>query len=161
MRSAFYNPASKLTPAVQAGLFNARKRNKLATALVDSTVAPAYGTIAFPGVPANDDTVTINGTIITFVSGTPSGAQIKIVTSEEKPADNLALTLDALLDYITANPISGVTVSGGDAGILIQSVKPADTTPTLAASAATVSGANLVPNKVNARVNANSIPVLP
>ena len=152
---AIYNPPAKLTPAVQAGLFNARKRNKLATGPVNSTVAPAYGTILFPANPSNLATITIGGTVITFVTGTPSGAQVKI-------ADDLLDTLTALMVYLAANPLSNATVSiSGTNSLLVQSIKPADTTVTLAASAATVSGSNLVPQIVNARFNANSIPVLP
>jgi hypothetical protein len=151
---AIFNPPAKMTAAVQAGLFNARKRNKLDTALVNSAIAPAWGTIIFPANPSNNDTITIGGTVITFVTGTPSGAQVKI-------GGSLGATLTALLVYLAANPIASANVSGGGVSLLVQSVKPADTTVTLAASAATVSGANLVPQQVNARLNANNIPVLP
>lgn len=151
---AFFNPPAKMTAAVQAGLFNARKRNKLATAVVNSVVAPAYGTIFFPANPSNNDTITIGGTVITFVSGTPSGAQVKIGATT-------ASTLVALFVYLAANPLSNATVSGGGQSLLVQSIKPADTTVTLAASAATVSGANLVPQQVNARQNVNNLTVLP
>jgi hypothetical protein len=154
MMGAFFNPPAKMTAAVQAGLFNVRKRNKLGTSAVNSTVAPAYGTITFPTNPANLATITIGGTIITFVTGTPSGAQVKIGTDTNA-------TILALLTYLAANPIASVNVSGGGESILVQSIKPADTSVTLAASAATVSGANLVPQTVNARSNINNIPVLP
>lgn len=152
---AIFNPPAKLTAAVQAGLFNARKRNKLATATVNSSVAPAYGTILFPANPSNNDTITVGGTVITFVTGTPSGSQVQI-------GSDLEATLDALLSSLAITPLSKATLGlSGTNSLLVLSTKPADTTVTLAASAATVSGANLVPQTVNARVNANSITVLP
>lgn len=38
----------------------------------------ATGNIAFSGNPSASDTITLNGTVITFVSGTPSGNQVQI-----------------------------------------------------------------------------------
>lgn len=140
--------------AQQAGLYFARKRNRLMPALRNSLVAPAWGTITFPSNPANTATITINGTVITFVTGTPSGAQVKIGATT---ADTIA----ALLTYLAANPIAAATVSGSGNGILVQSVKPADTTITLAASAATVSSGTLIPQQIRARPDMDHIGVLP
>lgn len=151
---AIFNPPTKMTDGMQAGMFYARKRNRFATAVVDSAVAPAYGTIYFPINPTNGQTITVAGTVITFVSGTPSGAQVKI-------ADDITDTVAALIAYLAENPLATATVTASGNGILVQSVKPADTTVTLAASAATVSGANLVQQQVNARQNSNSLTVLP
>ena len=151
---AIFNPQAKMTGPMQAGMFYARKRNRLATAVVDSSVAPAYGTIYFPSNPTNDQTITIAGIVITFVTGTPSGAQVQIGAST-------AATIAAILAYLAANPISTATVTGDGNGLMVQSVKPADTSVTLAASNATVSSANLVPQQVNARQNANSLTVTP
>jgi len=148
------NPNYRPVGAQQAGMYHARKRNRLMPATVNSRVAPAWGTITFPANPANLATITINGTVITFVSGTPSGAQVKI-------GADLPTTLTSLLTYIGANPISGAFVSLSGNGILVQSTKPADTTVTLAASAATVSSANLVPQIVRARPDMDHIGVLP
>lgn len=134
----FTNPAA-------AGAYWARKRNRISTALIDDLAAPAWGTITFPSNPANLDTITIAGTVITFVTGTPGAGQAKI-------GANLAATISATLVYLTAHPISTARVSGSGNGLLILSATPADTSVTLAASAATVSHATLQRQKVNARV---------
>ncbi len=135
----------RFTNDVAAASYYARKRNRLETAVVTDDFAPAWGTITFPLLPSNDDTIDINGTTITLVTGTPSGAQAKIVT-------DVPTTIANILTYIAANPIVGVNVSASGDGLLIQSAKPADTTITLAASAATVSSANLVVQTINARI---------
>lgn len=56
---------------------------------------PANGTITFSGNPSNADTLTVNGTLITFVTGTPSGSQVKIGASKEATAINLQAFLAA------------------------------------------------------------------
>lgn len=56
----------------------------------------ASGTITFTGNPANNDTVTIAGVTITFVTGTPSGSQVKIGASQ-------AATMANLVAFIVAN----------------------------------------------------------
>jgi len=157
----FLNPRYKPTPAQQAMMYYSRKTNRSNVAVVNSTVAPAWGTILFPGNPNPGDNITIAGTVITFVlpSPAPSGAQVAI-------AATLALTMANVLAYLALNPIAtaNVTVTGGSAGaggLLVQSVAPADTSVTLAASAATVSSANLVPNKVRKRLDINSLTVTP
>ena len=65
----------------------------------------ATGTITFTGNPSNNDTVTIAGVTITFVSGTPSGSQIKIGASQ-------AATMATLVAFInaagSANNLQGV-----------------------------------------------------
>lgn len=160
--SGFSDPHFRLTPGIQAALLYTRKRNRLDTAVVNSTVASAYGSIFFPANPSNLDTITVAGTVLTFVSGSPSGAQVKIVTTEDDAADNLAATLAAAAAYFAANPVASAYVNlSGAASLLIESVKPADTSVTLAASAARVSGSNLVQQVVRTRLSANSIPVTP
>ena len=133
-----------MTAAIQAALYYARKTNRGAS-VVNSLAEPAWGTIDFTasGNPGNGQTITIDGTVLTFVTGTPSGAQAKI-------GGTLALTLAAAVAYFTAHPLANATVTV-DGGLLVQSKKPADTSVTLAASNATVSGANLVPNVVRSR----------
>lgn len=134
-----------LSPQSQAGYYWARKKNRLSTALVDDLAAPAWGTLIFAGNPSNGHTVTINGTVLTFVSGTPTGAQIQI-------AATLDLTLAAVIVYTDANPISGVDVSFTGNGLLVESTTPGDASPTLAASTATRSAATLVRRQANKRV---------
>lgn len=134
-----------VSPQAQAGYYWARKKNRLSTALVDDLAAPAWGTLIFSGNPSNSHTVTINGTLLTFVTGTPVGAQIQI-------AATLDLTLAAVIVYTDANPISGVDVSFTGNGLLVESATPGDASPTLAASNATRSGATLTRRQANKRV---------
>lgn len=132
----------------QAGSYYARKRNRLATSLIDDLYAPAWGTITFleSPLPSNGDTITVNGTVLTFVSGGASGAQVHI-------ADTLAEILYDVQAYFRRNPVSGVgSVTISENGLLVLSAAPADTTVTLAASAATVSHATLQKQQRYARV---------
>src|ERR1019366_4563234 len=52
----------------------------------------AVGNAAFSGNPANLDTLTIGGTLVTFVTGTPSGSQVQI-------GSTLAITLASLVNF--------------------------------------------------------------
>jgi len=63
-----------------------------------SYLAPsaAVGSAAFSGNPANLDTITLNGTAVTFVTGTPAGNQVKIEAT-------LSATLAGLLAFLTAS----------------------------------------------------------
>lgn len=137
-------------------MFYARKTNRSNVVTVNSAVAPAWGTIDFTasGNPGNGQTITIAGTLITFVTGTPSGAQVKIGAS-------LAATLAALAVYLAAHPIATANVSVTGNSLLVLSTKPADTTVTLAASNAAVSSANLVPQTVRTRLNVNNLTATP
>lgn len=134
MRSHFANPQA-------AGAYFARRRNRAAQAatLVDDNASPAWGTIAFPANPSNGHTVTINGTILTFGTTFATGASV-------------AATLTAALNYLDAHPISGVFVSISGDGLLVQSSTPGDDSIAIAASNATVSGATLKKQQINARV---------
>lgn len=134
-----------VSPQAQAGYYWARKKNRLSTALVDDLAAPAWGTLLFASNPSNGHTVTINGTLLTFVTGTPVGAQVKIAAS-------LDLTLAAVIVYTDAHAISGVTVAFTGNGLLVESTTPGDASPTLAASNATRSGATLTRRQSNKRV---------
>lgn len=132
--------------AQAAGAYYARKRNRKETAVIDDAFAPAWGTVTFGGVnPGNGQTITLNGTAITFVTGTPSGAQVKIGVDFDA-------TLAALGVYLAANPIAGINVSVDGDGLMVLSAVAADTSVTLAASDATVSNGTLQKQQVNARV---------
>lgn len=129
-----------------AGAYWARRRNRISTALVDDLQAPAWGTIVFTVNPSAAQTITINGTAITFVSGTPAGAQVKIGAT-------LAATLAAIEAYVSANAINGVgTVSVSGDGLTVLSASPADVSVTLAASNAVVPNGTLHKQQINARV---------
>ena len=57
-------------------------------------IAPtACGYLRFGGQPANNDTITLNGTTITFVTGAPTGSQVQIATT-------LPLTMAALETFL-------------------------------------------------------------
>lgn len=59
----------------------------------------ATGSIHLTGVPtAGTDTITVNGTLITFVSGTPSGSQVKVGVDAATTAANLQTFLAASSD---------------------------------------------------------------
>lgn len=60
------------------------------------TAPTATGKITFSANPANTDTITLNGTAITFVTGTPSGSQVQIGAS-------LSATLASLLTFLQAS----------------------------------------------------------
>lgn len=122
-----------------AGSYFARKRNRTQTAVVDDVYSPAWGTISFPANPSNSQTVTINGTVITFGTTVAVGA-------------DLAATLAAVVAYIAAHPISGAHVKVSGNGLSVTSAAPADTSITIAASNATVSHGTLQKQRVRARV---------
>lgn len=74
----------------------------------------ASGTITLSGQPTNGDTVTIKGTVVTFVSGTPSGNQVQIsVVDDTHTAENLQAFLqassDTNLSFFTYNTIDLIT----------------------------------------------------
>lgn len=58
----------------------------------------ATGTIHFTGTGSDSDTITVNGTIITLVTGTPSGSQVKIGLTAAATAENLQTFLSASMD---------------------------------------------------------------
>lgn len=60
--------------------------------------ARASGTITLSGQPSNGDTVTIKGTVVTFVSGTPSGNQVQIGADATATAAALQAFLQASAD---------------------------------------------------------------
>lgn len=60
--------------------------------------AQAQGTITLSGQPSNGDTVTIKGTTVTFVTGTPSGNQVQIAGSSTLTAAALQAFLQASAD---------------------------------------------------------------
>lgn len=56
----------------------------------------AVGSFTFAGQPATNDVVTIGGTTVTFVTGTPTGAQVQIGAS-------VGATVTALYNFLTAS----------------------------------------------------------
>lgn len=84
----------------------------------------ATGTVTLNTNPANLDTLTVNGTLITFVTGTPTGSQVKIGGTVAQTSANLQGFLQASVDvniaaasYSTASQITTVTFNAvGTAG---------------------------------------------
>lgn len=112
----------------------------------------AAGTITFGSAGTDSDTLTLNGTAITFVTGTPSGSEVKIGGSAAATAANLQLFLqastDAQIALCTYSTVLGVVTAtyktvgtGGNAFTLAKS----STAITLSAS--TLSG-GAVPSSV-------------
>jgi uncharacterized phage protein gp47/JayE len=103
----------------------------------------ATGTITLTSNPANLDTVTVNGLLITFVTGTPSGNQVEIGTT------NL-LTAAALQAFLAASSSADLTPANYSVATDVVTVTyntpgPTGDTFTLAksSSAITLSGATL------------------
>lgn len=103
--------------------------------------ARAQGVVTLTGNPANGDTVTINGTVITFVTGTPAGLQVAIGLTAADTSANLQAFLTASADaglvactFSTVNLVTTATA---------RAVGVAGNAYTLAATGAaiTVSGA--------------------
>ena len=63
-----------------------------------TTAVAATGTIAFAANPSPGDTITLNGTVWTFVSGTASGDETEIQASLEDTLDQLVSDLNASAD---------------------------------------------------------------
>ena len=109
-------------------------------------VAAASGSIAFSAQPTANSTVTINGTVFTFVASGATGNQVNI-------GANLAATMTALATALNASVVPGVaaaTYTGAAAALNILHDTPgaAGNSFTLAASTSpvsngTVSGATL------------------
>lgn len=105
----------------------------------------ASGTITFSGVPANNDTVTIGGTVVTFVTGVPAGSQVQIGGTAAQTAANLQSFLQASADvniskckYSTT--LGVVTVTYASVGTTGNSFTLAKTSTNIAVSAATLTG---------------------
>lgn len=118
------------------------------TSTVSFLTAPrAVGSATFSGQPAGNDTLTINGTVVTFVSATPTGNQVLI-------GSDLAGTLENLLTFLSGSTDTNLALMTYTTGpnsaptalyIAAKASGTAGDTYTLAATstAITVSGATL------------------
>jgi hypothetical protein len=67
------------------------------TSTISFLQAPhSVGNILFDALPANNSTITLNGTVITFVTGTATGNQVHIEATLEE-------TLEGLLEFLTGS----------------------------------------------------------
>lgn len=101
----------------------------------------ALGSITFAANPANNATITLGGTVITFTSGVPNGNQVQIGADTATTLGNLLGFLNSSTD---ANLVKFVYSTLGNK-LYLKAATPgtAGNALTLAASAATVSGATL------------------
>lgn len=108
-------------------------------------IAPcATGSIHLTGVPtAGTDTITVNGTSIAFVSGTPTGNQVKVGADAATTAANLQAFLSASADTNIAKGL--YTLSGAFVDVQNKLPGPDGNSFTLAKSstAISLSGATL------------------
>ena len=107
------------------------------------TGGAAVGTIAFAVNPSAGDTITLNGTLWTFVSASAIGNETEIQTTAVQTIDQLVSDLNASADaevatctYSRPTGTQTLVITFGTAGLT-------GNTFTLAASPATVSGATL------------------
>lgn len=110
--------------------------------LVESGGSAATGTITFAGNPSEDDTITLNGVTFTF-KGTASGeTQVDIGVDLPTTLDNLVTKANAATDASVT--VATYTENGTDTFTVTYDENSVDgNSYTLAASAATVSGATL------------------
>ncbi len=107
----------------------------------NATSAAATGTITFAVNPSANDTITLNGTAVTFVAAGATGNQVDI-------GADLASTLTALQTFLAASADAQISKCNYSASTTVLTVTNktagfAGNSFTLAASAATVSSATL------------------
>ncbi|MDP3405049.1 MAG: phage tail tube protein [Brevundimonas sp.] len=108
----------------------------------------AFGSISFSAQPANNATVTIGGTAVTFVTGTPTAGQVKIGATLEATINALLAVLNTSADAGIAAATYGALASGRGIAVFHKTLGTSGNSFTLAAgtspaSAGTVSGATL------------------
>lgn len=98
----------------------------------------ASGNIHLTGVPtAGTDTITVNGTLITFVSGTPVGSQVKVGADAATTATNLQTFLSASSD---TNIVKGIySLNGAFVDVQAKLPGPDGNSFTLAKSSSVIS----------------------
>jgi len=102
----------------------------------------ASGWFNFAGQPSNNDTITVNGQVVTFVTGTP-------VTNQVKIGVDLPTTLQSLLTFLNSSVIANIltmnySVVGSKVYCVAKTPGAGGNALTLAASVATVSAATLL-----------------
>lgn len=105
----------------------------------------AVGTVTFTSNPSNADTLTIQGTVITFVTGTPSGNQVKIAATAALTLANLFSFLEAsadsnLIQCVYAASASVLSVHAASIGVAGNSITLAKSSGSLTLSGATLAG---------------------
>src|SRR5579859_1227099 len=116
-----------------------------ASAAIQSGAAFATGSAAFSGNPTNLDTLTLNGTVVTFVTSGATGTQVNIGNNLAATLQNLITMLQASADaqlvkftYAIANLTLNLTAAtSGTAG---NSLTLAKTSTVITLSGATLTG---------------------
>jgi len=133
------------------------------TFLVDSIELAecADATVTFGSNPANSDTLTIAGTAITFVSGTPTGNQVKIGASDTVTAANLLAFLNASTDvnlvtctYMLDTTGLILTVTAAQPGPAGDAITLAKSSSALSLSGSTLSGGGFGSGNIDLAFNA-------
>jgi hypothetical protein len=121
----------------------------------------AEGTIDLTGLPANNDTLTVNGTVVTFKTSGAAGSEINIAATAVLMAkaiyDFMFASVDAAID--DARYYYDATASAKQVKVVHRVAGTAGNAFTLAESAAnlTISGATLAGGAQTAATAANSI----
>lgn len=127
--------------AQAAGQYYARKNNRVNAAYL---VASAL----FSANPSNLETITINGVVLTFVTGTPSGNQIKIAST----VNATLLALQKFLNDVSNAATNSLFVTIVANVLTIYSVPINAPAITVTASAATVTAATTQQATTRARI---------
>jgi hypothetical protein len=108
-----------------------------------TTAVAATGWIAFAVNPSPGDTITLNGTVWSFVSGTPSAGETQIQGTLIQTLDALVDDLNASADVEIAKCTYARPTGTETLAIAFDTAGPTGNSFTLASSAATVSGLTL------------------
>lgn len=101
----------------------------------------ASGTITFSGLPLDTQTVTIGGTVYTFVAAAPTGDEVLIGATGEETRDNLLAALQGNPDvFAVANGTLVIDLSAQASGVSGNSVALSTTATNVAVSGAALSG---------------------
>lgn len=140
--------ASVISTALGAAgtcVWNANYNRFEITSASSGAGTPASGIITLTGNPAANDTVTIGGTTITFVSAAPTGNQVLLGTTASQTAANLQAFLQASADvniskcrYSTA--LGVVTATYASVGTAGNAFTLAKSSTNITVSAATLTG---------------------
>ncbi len=108
-----------------------------------SSPAAAIGSIDFAVNPSDGDTITLGGTVWTFVSGSPTGDETQIKATATQTIDQLVTDLNASADANIADATYSRPTGAQRLLVTHDTEGAAGNAFTLAASAATVSGSTL------------------
>ena len=108
-----------------------------------SSAVAATGYIDFAANPSDGDTITLGGTVWTFVSGVPTGDETQIQTTATQTIDQLVTDLNASADVNIDDATYSRPASTQRLQVTFDTAGTAGNAFTLAASTATASGSTL------------------